>query len=246
MDVAGQDQASQTATPAPDGPEAPAPMRRGLWRRLAARLLPGPLSKPGARGKSKAAAPEAATDGAPNGDDRPMPDGAPDGALDAPDAGAAVGAAPAARPGAPWWRRARSARQGTPRAARAKERAPKRDRPPPAPPIQVLIGWIGDAARKDVIAHARGLAEDQLASLENTWISMAPFRGGFFYEIHEGGAGRAYLPGLIEQLDRDPEQILWLPAGTAINRVLTVGITDNIPYAVILTETESALVRQSG
>jgi hypothetical protein len=115
-----------------------------------------------------------------------------------------------------------------------------------APPIQVLIGWIAEASKKDVLSHARGLAEDQLASMESSWVAIAPYRGGYFYEIHEGGGGRAYLPGIIAQLDRDPDQILWMSAGTAINRVLTVGITENVPYAVILTESESALVRQSG
>jgi hypothetical protein len=115
-----------------------------------------------------------------------------------------------------------------------------------APPIQVLIGWIAEASKKDVLAHAYGIAEDQLATMLSAWIAITPYRNGYFYEIHEGGVGKAYLPGIIELLNRDPDQIVWLPAGTAINRVMTIGITDNVPYAVILTEAESSLVRQSG
>lgn len=124
--------------------------------------------------------------------------------------------------------------------------APPAQRPLGAPPIQVLIGWIADASKKDVLAHAYGIAEDQLATMLSAWIAITPYRNGYFYEIHEGGVGKAYLPGIIEQLNRDPDQIVWLPAGTAINRVMTIGVTDNVPYGVILTEAESSLVRQSG
>lgn len=206
MDVAGQNQASQTASPTPDPGAEAARARPGFWQRLRMRRGKKDAARNGADAKTGMAAEDAGAD-------------------------------------------PKTAKKGKGRGpfdARKRPAPPKGTKPPPAPPIQVLIGWISEASRKDVIAHARGLAEDQLASVENAWFALAPYRGGFFYEIHEGGAGRAFLPGVIEQLERDPEQILWLPAGTAINRVMTVGITDNIPYAVILTETESALVRQSG
>ena len=32
------------------------------------------------------------------------------------------------------------------------------------PPIQVLIGWIGESSRKDVLAHARGFVAKTTAT----------------------------------------------------------------------------------
>jgi hypothetical protein len=115
-----------------------------------------------------------------------------------------------------------------------------------APPIQVLIGWIGDSSRKDVIEHAKGFAEDHIETLETAWIALEQFRNGWIFEIHEGGAGLSYLPEVIEELSRDPDQVVWLPSGTGLNRVLTVRISEEQVFATILTEAESALVRKSG
>lgn len=114
------------------------------------------------------------------------------------------------------------------------------------PPVQVIIGWIGESSRSDVLAHARGFAEDHLETLETAWVRAEQFLGGWLFEIHEGGSGQSYLPGLVEALNRDPDQILWLPSGTALNRVLTVRIEEGQVFASILNEEESALVRASG
>lgn len=123
-----------------------------------------------------------------------------------------------------------------------KRKAPRRG----APPIQVLIGWIGESSRKDVVEHAKGFAEDHLETLESAWVTLEPFREGWIFEIHEGGAGSAYLPEIIDQLSRDPDQVVWIPSGTALNRVMTVRISEGQVFATILTESESALVRKSG
>jgi hypothetical protein len=114
------------------------------------------------------------------------------------------------------------------------------------PPIQVLIGWVDESSRKDVLEHARGFAEDHIETLETAWITMAEFRGGTIFEIHEGGSGQAYLPDLIEELSRDPEQVLWVPSGTKLNRVVTLSLVDGRPFSMMLNEKDSALVRGSG
>ncbi|MCE6959713.1 hypothetical protein LAZ40_11850 [Cereibacter sphaeroides] len=114
------------------------------------------------------------------------------------------------------------------------------------PPIQVLIGWLGDTSLKDVLEHARGFAADHLETLETAWFLALPFRGGYIFEVHEGGSGMGYLPDVVEELTRDPEQVVWIPSGTALNRVLTVRITEERVYSSILTESESAMVRASG
>lgn len=131
---------------------------------------------------------------------------------------------------------------GLPETPKRAYRSPKRG----FPPIQVLIGWVGESARKDVLEHARGFAEDHIETLETAWIAMAEFRGGTIFEIHEGGSGQAYLPDLIEQLSRDPEQVLWVPSGTKLNRVVTLSLVDGRPFSMMLNEADSARVRGSG
>jgi hypothetical protein len=114
------------------------------------------------------------------------------------------------------------------------------------PPIQVLIGWIGESSRKDVLEHARGFATDHIEALDTAWITMAEFRGGTLFEIHEGGGGAAYLPDVIEELSRDPDQVIWVPSGTKLNRVVTISIVEDRPFSMMLNEADSARVRASG
>lgn len=114
------------------------------------------------------------------------------------------------------------------------------------PPIQVLIGWIGESSRKDVLEHARGFATDHIEALDTAWITMAEFRGGTLFEVHEGGGGAAYLPEIIEELSRDPDQVIWVPSGTKLNRVVTVSIVEDRPFSMMLNEADSARVRASG
>jgi hypothetical protein len=114
------------------------------------------------------------------------------------------------------------------------------------PPIQVLIGWVGESSRKDVLEHARGFATDHIEALDAAWVTMAEFHGGNLFEVHEGGGGSAYLPQLIEELSRDPDQVLWVPSGTKLNRVVTISIIEGRPFSMMLNEAESVRVRASG
>lgn len=114
------------------------------------------------------------------------------------------------------------------------------------PPIHVVIGWIGESRTKDVLEHARAFARDHVEAVDNAWIALAEFSGGTLFEIHEGGGGAAYLPDLIEQISRDPDQVLWVPSGTRLNRAVTFAVVDGRPFSMMLTEAESARVRGSG
>ena len=114
------------------------------------------------------------------------------------------------------------------------------------PPIQLLLGWIGDSTPKDVYEHAKGFAADHLETLETAWVAIAPLCGGYIFEVHEGGAGLSYLPGIIEKLNRNPDQTLWMPSGTKQNKVTTIAIFEGRPYSTILTDDDSLKVRSSG
>lgn len=114
------------------------------------------------------------------------------------------------------------------------------------PPIQVIIGWLEETSRRDVIEHAKGFARDHIETLETAWVTTAEFRGGTLFEIHEGGAGAAYLPGLVEAISADPDQVLWVPSGTRLNRVVTFSLVDGRPNSMMLTEEDSARIRNSG
>lgn len=114
------------------------------------------------------------------------------------------------------------------------------------PPISVVLGYIPDTSRKDAMQHAKGYAEDHLDAIENAWVALQAFRDGFIFELHEAGDGKAYLPEIVENLNTDPEMIVWFPSGSKLNRVVTVEMVNGYPYPTILTEEESTAVRASG
>lgn len=190
-----------------------------------------PVSPEGSEGDQGAAAAEPRPEG-------PAPSGGLLARLRKPTRPAPVPAPPLAEGDAPV--KAEAPHASAPR--RSRRARPKRG----FPPIQVLIGWIGESSRKDVLAHARGFAADHIEAIDSAWIAMAEFRGGTLFEIHEGGSGNAYLPELIEVISRDPDQVLWVPSGTKMNRVVTFSIVEGRPFSMMLNEAESARVRASG
>lgn len=114
------------------------------------------------------------------------------------------------------------------------------------PPLQTIIEWIPDAREKDVIEHARSYIQDHFGSAENAWIAAAEFRDGWFFEIHEGGAGKSHLPDLLRALTEYPDQMVWLPSGSKLNRAITVSIEDGEPVTGILSEKDTRKVWESG
>lgn len=130
-----------------------------------------------------------------------------------------------------------------------KKKKKKKDRQAVAsgnPPITVVLGFVPEATRNDALQHAAGYAEDHLDAPENAWLALSEFKDGYFFELHEGGDGLAYLPQITEQLNTDPEAIVWIPSGSKLNRALTVEMVSGLPYATILTEEESSRIRASG
>jgi hypothetical protein len=116
----------------------------------------------------------------------------------------------------------------------------------PTPPIHVVMGYIPDSTKKDVLQHARGYARDHLDAPDNSYVLIAPYRSGFVFEIQEGGDQQAYLPEILEALNENPDQIVWVPSGSKLNRAISIEIASGDFYANLLTEDESRAVRESG
>lgn len=68
-------------------------------------------------------------------------------------------------------------------------------------PITITLGTVAAASRKDVLAYARGIADTQLIAKEAAFIDAFAANGQWVYEIHEGGAGIALGPWIMDQLD---------------------------------------------
>ena len=72
-------------------------------------------------------------------------------------------------------------------------------------PYRVVIDFLEGTLRKqDAIAFARGFIEHHFDAQANSGYYVAPYPGGYIFEVQEGGAGRAYLPGILRILDENP------------------------------------------
>ena len=75
-------------------------------------------------------------------------------------------------------------------------------------PNKIIIDFLeGTSKRKDAIAFAKGFIEHHFDSHDSSGWFCSEFEGGFAFEVQEGGSGRAYLPAILETLERDPDVI---------------------------------------
>jgi hypothetical protein len=65
-------------------------------------------------------------------------------------------------------------------------------------PIRLLAGFLSEVSERDAREFARGLAQKYCENLSIAYIDVFRFGSGWVYEVQEGGAGRAYLPAVIE------------------------------------------------
>lgn len=68
-------------------------------------------------------------------------------------------------------------------------------------PISVLIGHLADVTEKDAISFAKGLAERNFTSTQNSFFYVFKYNNGFCYEIQEGGAGIGLAKKCIKFLE---------------------------------------------
>lgn len=108
-----------------------------------------------------------------------------------------------------------------------------------ATPLTLVIGFQSGVGQKDVVAYAKGWADRYFQAKERSWWAVRKWRDGFFYELHEGGPGRSYLPDVVARLDADPDAELHIPVG---ERLFVVSAKPK-PVGLLLTEAESDRVR---
>lgn len=74
-----------------------------------------------------------------------------------------------------------------------------------AVPIKVLIGYLPDVLERDVLEYAIGIAEKNFDQLAIVYYDVFKYDGGYVYEIHEGGSGKAFIPEILDYFDTTGE-----------------------------------------
>lgn len=104
------------------------------------------------------------------------------------------------------------------------------------PPLTVIIGFSQTGSARDAEGVAKGYISKNFAA-EISWYAVAPFSGGYLYEVHQGGNGVSYLPEVLEILNANTTAgVVRIPSG---NRVMQVSMRDGSPVPLLLAESES-------
>lgn len=111
------------------------------------------------------------------------------------------------------------------------------------PPMNVEFGWGEFANLKDARLYARGVIEKRFTSYDASWYSVEPFHGGYFWEAHEGGAGKCFLKSAIKALEADPGGEHWFQVG---DRAMMIVMQDGRPFPHLLPTSKSIPVFNSG
>ncbi len=97
---------------------------------------------------------------------------------------------------------------------------------------RIVIDFLeGTTEKNHAVAFARGFIDNHFDAPEVAGWYVCPYEGGFVYEVHEGGAGRAFTPAALDILRNDPEVTVVVPMA---RRYLLVKRTPSGSYASIL------------
>lgn len=112
-----------------------------------------------------------------------------------------------------------------------------------SPPLNVAVGWLEGVSKKDAAIYAKEFVDRWFTAKEISFYNIAPFEGGYFYEVQEGGSGQSYLPAIVDALqamqDKENERV-WFPSGS---RAFMVSYHDGLPLGMLLSEQESEELR---
>jgi len=88
------------------------------------------------------------------------------------------------------------------------------------PPNRIVIDFLeGITNRSDAIAYARGFISSHFDVPQISGYYVQPYKGGFAYEVHEGGSRKAFLPGILRTLAENPDTTLSIRSGTRVLQV---------------------------
>lgn len=100
-------------------------------------------------------------------------------------------------------------------------------------PIALHVGYLPHINKRDATARVQGLIRRQIVAPEVAYWYLRKQDDGYAYEVQEGGRGRAYLPGIMDALDRDPDASIVL---RTTSRAVRISRVDGAPASVVLPE----------
>jgi len=110
-------------------------------------------------------------------------------------------------------------------------------------PMNAMMGWTeGVESKNDAIELAKGFITRRFTALEASWYAVAPFMGGYLWEVHEGGPGKGYIGAAIEALSQNPSSKFWFPSA---DRAFQIMMRDGKPFGILLSKSESLPVINS-
>ena len=111
------------------------------------------------------------------------------------------------------------------------------------PPASAHVAWEPIRQTRDAQAAARAFALRKFGPNDRAWYSTRKFADGHFWEVHQGGAGLSFLPGVVEALSAPEAGKVWIPSE---GRALEVVVRNGRPVCALLTESRSAALMSSG
>lgn len=85
-----------------------------------------------------------------------------------------------------------------------------------ARPMRLVIGFLPGASKNDAVSAAQGYIERHFEAIDiSGWYIQKAGRDGYYYEVQEGGEGRAYLPSVLKLLDKHEELVITLTERSA-------------------------------
>ncbi len=126
--------------------------------------------------------------------------------------------------------------------ARPKRSTPRAEPSSPAPvakpvetPQRAAIGWIDTFREADAIEAAKHFAESHFDAPALSTYFVAKYKNAYFWEVHQGGQGRAYLPNIISAL-KAGKSLVWFRVR---KRAYTISWRDERPYCLLQPSEQS-------
>lgn len=111
------------------------------------------------------------------------------------------------------------------------------------PPASAHVAWEPIRQTRDAQAAARAFALRKFGPNDRAWYATRKFADGHFWEVHQGGAGLSFLPGIVDALNVPEPGKVWIPSD---GRALEIVVRNGRPVCALLTENRSAAVASSG